>query len=265
VAGLLSLSLAGGTAGLAAASQTAGVGQVHTAALAASATVLGPPPSTERQELASARASRQRAAAAVPAPAPVAAVPVVPAPAPVAAPVAAVPVVPVAPAPAPASAPVVPGVPVPVPPPPPPPLPVLPGCEGSPSARYANGRLPEAALCRLPGTRGHELRPDAARAFVQLSAAYEAERGSPLCLTDSYRSYAQQVALARAKRGLAAPPGTSNHGSGIAVDLCGGIERFGTKAHAWMRANAGRFGWVHPTWAGPRGKRPEPWHWEYRP
>jgi LAS superfamily LD-carboxypeptidase LdcB len=72
------------------------------------------------------------------------------------------------------------------------------------------------------------------------------------------------VALRSAKRGLAAPPGTSNHGDGVAVDLCGGIESFGTKAHAWMRANAGRFGWVHPSWAGPRGKRPEPWHWEYR-
>ena len=71
------------------------------------------------------------------------------------------------------------------------------------------------------------------------------------------------MALARAKRGLAAPPGTSNHGSGFAVDLCGGIESFGTKAHAWMKANAGRYGWNHPGWAEPRGSSPEPWHWEW--
>ena len=38
---------------------------------------------------------------------------------------------------------------------------------------------------------------------------------------------------------LAAVPGTSNHGWGLAVDLCGGIERFGTQQYAWMQANAG--------------------------
>lgn len=162
---------------------------------------------------------------------------------------------PVAPAPAPE----------PAPPPPPPPPPVLPGCEGAPATGYANGRIPGSALCRIPGTKGHALRADAARAFVRLSAAHEAERGTPLCVTDTYRSYEAQVRLRWAKRGLAAPPGTSNHGDGVAVDLCGGVESFGTKAHRWMRDNAGRFGWVHPSWAGPRGKRPEPWHWEYRP
>jgi LAS superfamily LD-carboxypeptidase LdcB len=143
-------------------------------------------------------------------------------------------------------------------------VPVLPGCEGAPATGYANGRIPASSLCRIPGAKGHALRADAARAFVALSAAHEAERGAPLCLTDTYRSYEAQVRLRWAKRGLAAPPGTSNHGDGTAVDMCGGVESFGTAAHRWMRENAGRFGWVHPSWAGPRGKRPEPWHWEYR-
>jgi hypothetical protein len=30
-----------------------------------------------------------------------------------------------------------------------------------------------------------------------------------------------------------------------------------------MTANAGRFGFVQPDWAGPGGEKPEPWHWEY--
>jgi LAS superfamily LD-carboxypeptidase LdcB len=55
----------------------------------------------------------------------------------------------------------------------------------------------------------------------------------------------------------------SNHGSGLAVDLCGGIERFGTRQYAWMQANAGRFGFLHPDWAEPGNGREEPWHWEY--
>ncbi len=62
---------------------------------------------------------------------------------------------------------------------------------------------------------------------------------------------------------LAAVPGTSNHGRGLAVDLCGGAERFDGAAHRWLQANAGRFGWVHPAWARQGGRREEPWHWEY--
>jgi hypothetical protein len=147
--------------------------------------------------------------------------------------------------------------------PPPPPPPVLPGCEGRATAQYANGRIPTSALCELPRT-DHRLRADAARAFVQLRAAYEAETGRELCLTDSYRSFQAQVRAKRAKPRLTAAPGHSNHGTGIAADFCGGVESFGTSAHRWMQAHAGRFGWVHPSWAGPRGKRPEPWHWEYR-
>jgi LAS superfamily LD-carboxypeptidase LdcB len=62
---------------------------------------------------------------------------------------------------------------------------------------------------------------------------------------------------------MAAVPGTSNHGWGRAVDLCGGIESFGTPQHDWLVANAPRFGWVHPSWAEVTGSRPEPWHFEF--
>ena len=44
---------------------------------------------------------------------------------------------------------------------------------------------------------------------------------------------------------LAAAPGTSNHGWALAVDLCGGINRFGTAQTAWMQVNAVHYGWVH--------------------
>ena len=65
------------------------------------------------------------------------------------------------------------------------------------------------------------------------------------------------------KPGLAAVPGTSNHGWALAVDLCGGIHIAGSAQWTWMTANAGRFGFVQPDWAGPAGEKPEPWHWEY--
>ncbi|TAL13012.1 MAG: peptidase M15, partial [Frankiales bacterium] len=40
-------------------------------------------------------------------------------------------------------------------------------------------------------------------------------------------------------------------------------ERFGSSTYRWLKANAPRFGWVHPAWAEPGGSLPEPWHWEF--
>ena len=127
---------------------------------------------------------------------------------------------------------------------------------------YPNGLIPPSAMCGL-GVEGHRLRCDAAAAYRAMAAAFAADRGGSLCITDSYRTYAGQVRLYGHKPALAAVPGTSNHGWGLAVDLCGGIERFGTPEYAWMVANAGRFGWLHPEWADPGNGREEPWHWEY--
>ena len=69
------------------------------------------------------------------------------------------------------------------------------------------------------------MRCDAAAAYRALSDAYAGAFGTPLCLTDSYRTYAEQVRL------------------------------YGEKPE--------RFGFLHPTWADPGNGREEPWHWEY--
>jgi cell wall-associated NlpC family hydrolase len=127
---------------------------------------------------------------------------------------------------------------------------------------YPNGLIPPSAMCPL-GVAGHVLRCDAAAAYRAMSGAFAAAFGAPICITDSYRTYAGQVRLYGAKPALAAVPGTSNHGWGLAVDLCGGIESFGTAPYNWMKANAGRFGFLHPDWAEPGNGREEPWHWEY--
>jgi septal ring factor EnvC (AmiA/AmiB activator) len=136
-------------------------------------------------------------------------------------------------------------------------------CAGGEVSRYPNGAIPLSALCPLWGAPGHYLRADAAHAFGQLTEAYAAQHGQPLCVGDSYRPLDSQVQLYATKPGLAAVPGTSNHGWGTAVDLCGGVESFGTREHEWMRANAPLHGWFHPAWAQQGGSRPEPWHWEF--
>ncbi len=136
-------------------------------------------------------------------------------------------------------------------------------CTGGDMLLYANGEIPIDALCPLWGAVGHYLRADAAFTFDKLATAYAEEFGRPLCVTDSYRSYAEQVAVKAAKPDLAAAPGTSNHGWGTAVDLCGGIQSFGTAEHRWMQLQAPGFGWFHPSWAEPTGSKPEAWHWEF--
>ena len=138
-----------------------------------------------------------------------------------------------------------------------------PACSGGSTAGQANGNLDPASLCPLWSAPGERLRADAAAAFNAMSQSKATTTGSPLCVSDSYRSYSEQVAVYRSKPGLAAVPGTSAHGWGKAVDFCGGVENPGSAASNWMRANAARFGWSHPSWAEPSGSKPEPWHWEF--
>ncbi|MDQ1486304.1 MAG: peptidoglycan DL-endopeptidase CwlO, partial [Actinomycetota bacterium] len=124
---------------------------------------------------------------------------------------------------------------------------------------FSNGLIPGSQLCAIIG--GGRLRPDAAVAFNAMSLAFSKSFGSPLCVSDSYRSYGAQVGVFRERPSFAAVPGTSNHGWGLAVDLGCGVQNFGSAQYRWMTANAGRFGWVHPRWAL---RRPfEPWHWEF--
>ena len=83
-----------------------------------------------------------------------------------------------------------------------------------------------------------------------------ARDGIQIKVTDSYRTYESQVDLVQRKGlysegGLAAKPGTSEHGWGMAVDLS-----LDGRAQAWMRTNAARFGFEENT---PR----EPWHWAF--
>ncbi|MBE1874386.1 D-alanyl-D-alanine carboxypeptidase family protein [Myceligenerans sp. TRM 65318] len=130
--------------------------------------------------------------------------------------------------------------------------------------KYGNGQIPSNLLCDLSFAPGHELRCDAALAIEDLNAAFRAAFGRNLKVNDSYRSYAEQVAVAATMGALAAPPGTSNHGLGQAIDLGGGISAFGSAEYQWMAANAGKFGWIHPAWAEPGGSKPEAWHWEYK-
>ena len=119
---------------------------------------------------------------------------------------------------------------------------------------YGNGRIPGSLLTPI-GIGQHRLWGPAAQAFVKMRSAAAGD-GVPLSVTDSYRSYDNQVLLAAEKGltkngGWAAVPGTSEHGWGLAVDV--DVDQRGFQ---WLKAHGAEYGWVQ------RSAR-EPWHWEY--
>ena len=129
-----------------------------------------------------------------------------------------------------------------------------------------NGQIPEQYLCGVNFQQKVLLRCDAAQALEALNRAYRAATGHSLGVTSSYRSAAEQAVLHAEKGDLAAAPGTSNHGWGLAVDLAGAgrLGQFDTPLYLWLTANAPAYGWHHPRYMGPGGSGPlEPWHWEY--
>jgi zinc D-Ala-D-Ala carboxypeptidase len=142
---------------------------------------------------------------------------------------------------------------------------VLPGCNGQvPNVALQNGQLPASILCTLWDPK-RQLRADAAVAIAKLNIAYQQHFGHPMCFTDAYRSLQAQFRVKAERGGFAARPGTSEHGWGLAVDLCDGVEGGASSAsYQWLRENALFYGWQNPTWALPGGAGPfEPWHWEY--
>jgi zinc D-Ala-D-Ala carboxypeptidase len=123
-------------------------------------------------------------------------------------------------------------------------------------AAYGNGKIPATALEPVGNTR-HKLWAPAAESLNRMIEDAKKD-GVKIGITDSYRPYTEQVDLARRKGlysqgGLAAKPGTSEHGWGMATDL-----DLNSKALSWMRQNADKYGYVNNV---PR----EDWHWAYKP
>jgi peptidoglycan hydrolase-like protein with peptidoglycan-binding domain len=134
---------------------------------------------------------------------------------------------------------------------------------------YQNGRLPDSVLTST--FLGGRLRKDAADSANRMSTAFALEMGEFLMAVspkDTYRDYATQVEAKKNVGRLAATPGTSNHGWGVAVDFANGMNSWTSAAQKWFAKNGAKYGWVTPDWAS-NPKNPyhknEPWHKEYNP
>jgi hypothetical protein len=130
-----------------------------------------------------------------------------------------------------------------------------------------NGNVTRSAMTALTwcaDSVGNQqwLRTDAAEAMVRLNAAFSAEFGENIAIDLSYRSYADQVAIRAALGSIAARPGTSNHGWGLAIDTWEwAAYDFGSARFDWLVANGPAYGWVCPAATEPGN--PEYWHYEY--
>jgi len=119
----------------------------------------------------------------------------------------------------------------------------------------SNGLLNGSYLTSIGGN--HKLNSEAAVAYLKMVNAAKSQ-GVDWGITDSYRNLDAQKDVAKrkglySKGGLAAEPGTSNHGWGSALDL-----KFNGKGNAleWLKKNAATYGFTNI----PR----EPWHWEHK-
>lgn len=130
--------------------------------------------------------------------------------------------------------------------------------------REQNGRLGDSGLMVPVSGSWHgngKLLAPAAESWEQMRAA-AAANGVDLRAIDTYRSYdvqasAYQDHLSGKKKANVLPPGRSEHGNGLAVDVTNGaLVGPGDVEWDWLNANASRFGW-HPI-------SNESWHWEFR-
>ncbi|MFC8599251.1 MULTISPECIES: M15 family metallopeptidase [unclassified Isoptericola] len=140
----------------------------------------------------------------------------------------------------------------------------LPNCDPNAPIDGTNGQLADHSLCDL-WQDGEHLRADAAVALSSLNDAFRARFGRDLCLVDSYRSLSNQYAVKASRGYLAAVPGASMHGWGLAIDLCSQEYR-SSDVYGWLWENGPAYGWENPPWAQRGGSgNYEPWHFEYRP
>lgn len=141
----------------------------------------------------------------------------------------------------------------------------LPGCDGVAHGPWVNGKLTPDQLCTLDWGPHEPLRPDAAVALKEMNNAFVARFGFDMCITDGYRPLEDQFESRSLYGHMAAAPGTSNHGYGLAVDFC--LPMLAKPdVWAWFQDNAATFGWHNPPWAipgNPKFEKTEQWHWEF--
>lgn len=107
------------------------------------------------------------------------------------------------------------------------------------------------------GTHLEKLNPEFYNRFLAAATEYYNKTGKKVKISDGWRSYDEQVKLKNDKPGLAAKPGTSMHGYGMAMDIDSNMAN--------EMASLGifdKFGINRPMLSKKPGEKYEPWHIE---
>tara|TARA_Y100001963_G_scaffold151396_1_gene234148 strand:- start:2345 stop:3448 length:1104 start_codon:yes stop_codon:yes gene_type:complete len=142
------------------------------------------------------------------------------------------------------------------------------GTAGS-DVKFTNGSPPVDIVTSVNtqySSAGVKLLKDAAVDYDKMAKAFSEHFKKPMGITDGLRTYqgqikAKQKWASRGQPGMAATPGTSNHGFGVAVDL--DVPGYDSTEYKWLANNASKYNFVNPAWAQKDGSKPEPWHWEW--
>ena len=136
--------------------------------------------------------------------------------------------------------------------------------------KYKNG----VAIVGKKKVNKFKILTDAANSLSMMNAAYKAVYGHDLPVGGVNRSWETQKTTRNNNGRKASLPGNSNHGWALAIDFKvtkeyskNGKSQFKSDNFLWLKKNAPKYGWEHPSWAAPKkygGTNVEAWHFEYK-
>jgi LAS superfamily LD-carboxypeptidase LdcB len=130
---------------------------------------------------------------------------------------------------------------------------------------------PEVNELEITKYQGQRLSKDTAAAFDRMRKA-AAQDNISLQVVSGFRSISTQNKIFRGKGGgrnaaeYSAPPGHSQHHTGLAIDINSLQPSFReTAAFKWLHQHGAQYGFMLPysNTQGDLGPRAEPWHWVY--
>ncbi|MCW4465440.1 SH3 domain-containing protein [Glutamicibacter sp. MNS18] len=138
--------------------------------------------------------------------------------------------------------------------------------------KQKNGQISSSMLVAIPwDTEKTLIAAPALADLTRLNTAFKKKFGKNLDIDLAYRTLDTQKYYYRDLGPfIAAKPGTSNHGWGLAIDVPETYDySFRGKYYKWLKANAHKYNWVHRAYLeeyranGTRNPYAEAWHFEY--
>jgi LAS superfamily LD-carboxypeptidase LdcB len=132
-------------------------------------------------------------------------------------------------------------------------------------------QYPEISSAETVEYQGQRLHRDAASAFDKMRQAADKDN-IKLQILSGFRGIRAQAGIFEGKGGglpaaaYSAPPGHSQHHTGLAIDINTLQTSFRTsKAFAWLKEHGSEYGFMLPygNAGGDLGPNNEPWHWVY--